>query len=182
MTSRHCWRWRRGNHRKGQRETLNQPRGGIDDCALLRCHAPCIQVGLNGLNNLLSKPMLLQQVPEGEDRGFIQDTVADQLDAGKAVHGGHLDQGLSHRRIAEVIPLLQQMDPQHRGQRVGKQATFLARLGVVGLNQFDQFLPGHHLLHLSEKLLAFGLLFGRGQLVVREAVLVAAHQPCPGLR
>jgi hypothetical protein len=27
MTSRHCWRWRRGNHRKGQRETLNQPWG-----------------------------------------------------------------------------------------------------------------------------------------------------------
>jgi len=34
MTSRHCWRWRRGNHGKGQHETLNQPcpRHGIESC------------------------------------------------------------------------------------------------------------------------------------------------------
>ncbi len=31
MTSRHCWRWRRGNHGKGQRETLNQP------CPITHC-------------------------------------------------------------------------------------------------------------------------------------------------
>jgi len=85
------------------------------------------------------------------------------------------------------------VDPQHGGQRVGRPATFLARLEVVGLNQIDQCLPGHHILNLSEKLLAIGLLlvappdstFGRGkrggQLVIREAKLLSAQQSCPSL-
>ena len=34
--------------------------------------------------------MLLQEVAEGEDRGFIRDPVADQLDAGKAAHVRHV--------------------------------------------------------------------------------------------
>lgn len=40
---------------------------------------------------------------------------------------------------------------------------------------------GHHCIHLSEKLLAFGLLWGGGELVIREAELLAAHQPTPWL-
>ena len=74
------------------------------------------------------------------------------------------------------------MDPQHGGQRIGRPTAFLARLWVVGLDQVDQRLPWHHLLHLREKLLPFGLLLGRGELVIREAELFAAHQPSPGLR
>ena len=50
--------------------------------------------------------------------------------------------------------------------------SFLARLGLVGL---DQCLQGHHRLHLSEKLLALGLFLGCGQLVIREPELLAAH-------
>ncbi len=156
--------------------------GGIDDRALPHRHAPCIEVSVDDLKNLLAQPMLLQQVAEGEDRGFIRDRVANQLDAGKAAHRGHLDQGLLHRRVAERIPLLQQIDPQHRRQWIGRAAVFLARLGVVGLKQIDQCQPGHHRLHLSEKLLALGLLLGCGQLVIREAELRATDYLNLGLR
>ncbi len=60
------------------------------------------------------------------------------------------------------------MDPQQllrrslrlRGQRVRRPAAFLARLGVMGLDQIDQCLPWHHCLHLREKLLPLGLLLG----------------------
>ena len=45
---------------------------------------------------------------EGQDRRLIRNPITDQIDAGKAEHGGHLDQGLYHRRVAERIPLLQQ--------------------------------------------------------------------------
>ncbi len=38
--------------------------------------------------------MLLHQVAEGEDRRFIRDPLADQLDASKPAHGGNLDQAL----------------------------------------------------------------------------------------
>jgi hypothetical protein len=74
------------------------------------------------------------------------------------------------------------VDPQHGGQRIGRPTAFLAGLGVVGLDQVDQPLPWDHHLHLREKLLPFGLLLGRGDLVIREAELLAAHQHSPGLR
>ena len=155
--------------------------GGIHDRALAHRHAPSAEVGFDRLKDLLAQIVLLQQVAEGQDRGLIRDPVADQLDAGKAAHGGHLDQGLFHGWVAERIPLLQQVDPQHRRQRVRRPTSLLAALGVMGLDQVDQRLPGHHHLHLSEKLLPFGLLLGRGELVIREAELLAAHHPSPGL-
>ena len=74
------------------------------------------------------------------------------------------------------------MDAQYGGQRIGRPAALLAGLGVMGLDQVNQRLPGHHLLHLREKPLPFGLLFGGGELVIREAELLTAHQTSPGLR
>ena len=138
------------------------------------------EVSLDGLKDLLPQLVFLQQVAEGQDCCLIGDPFTDQLDTGKAAHGGHLDQSLFHRRVAQRVPVLQEMDPQHRGQRIGRPASFLARFGVVGLDQVDQRLPGHHHLHLREKLLPFGLLLRRRQLVVREAKLLAAHHPSPG--
>jgi len=84
-----------------------------------------------------------------------------------------------HDRVAERIPPLQKMNPQHGGQRIRRPSAFLAGLRVVGLDQVDQRLPWHPYLHLREKLLPFGLLLGRGELVIREAELFAAHQQSP---
>lgn len=72
------------------------------------------------------------------------------------------------------------MDAEHGGQRIRRPAALLAGFGVMRLDQVNQRLPGHHHFHLREKLLPFGLLLGRGELVVREAKLLASHQPCPG--
>jgi hypothetical protein len=58
-------------------------------------------MGFDRLKDLLAQIVLLKQVAEGQDRRLIRDPVADQLDAGKAAHGGHLDQGLFHGRVAE---------------------------------------------------------------------------------
>jgi hypothetical protein len=123
-------------------------------------------VGFDSLNDLLTQHVLFQQVPEGEDHGLIGDPIANQLDAGKAAHGGHLDQGFLHYRVAERIPLLLQMDSKHRGQRIRRSASFLALLGLMRLDQIDHGLQGHHRLHSREKLLGFGLLLARGQLVI----------------
>jgi len=75
--------------------------GGIDDCALLHGHALDLEVGFHSLKNLLTEIVLLQQMAERQDRGLIGDALADQVDAGKAPHGGHLDQGILHRWVAE---------------------------------------------------------------------------------
>ena len=156
--------------------------GGINDGALLHRHAPCDEAGFDGLKDLLAQIMFLQQLAEGQDRRLIGDPIADQLDASKAAHGGHLDQRIFHRWITEAVPLLQQVNPQHGGQRIRRPAAFLAGLGVVGFDQLDKRLPWHHHIHLREKLLPLGLLLGRGEFVIREAELLAAHQPSPGLR
>jgi len=153
----------------------------IVPCRIFMCRR-CVEVGFDRLENLLAQLVLLQQVADGQDRGLIRDPITDQLDPGKAAHGGRLNQGLFHGRDAERIPLLQQVDPQHGGQRIRRPTAFLACLGVMGLDQPDQGLPRHHHFHLREKLLPFGLLLGRGELVIREAELLATHQPCPGLR
>lgn len=138
-------------------------------------------MSLDGLKDLLPQAALLEQVAEGQDRGLVRDPVADQIDAGKTPHGGYLNQGLFHGRIAEGVPLLQEMDTQHCGQRVGRSAAILARFGIVGLDQVDQRLPRDYNLHLREKLLPFGLLLGGGQLVIREAELLATQHPSPDL-
>lgn len=45
------------------------------------------------------------------------------------------------------------MDATHRGQWIGRLATFLARFGVEGLDQMDEWLPVHHNLHITYKYL-----------------------------
>lgn len=161
--------------------------GGIHDRALAHRHAPCAQVSIDGRKDLLAQAMLLQQVAKGENRGLIRDPITDQIDCRKPAHDGHLNQGLFHRRITECVPLLQQVNPQQplrgsqglRGQGIRRPPTLLAGFGVVGLNQRDQYLPGHHRLHLRQELFPLGLLLGSRLLVVREAELLAAHQHSP---
>ena len=131
--------------------------------------------------DLLAQYFLLQQMAEGQDRRLIGDPITDQLDAGTTAQRGHLDEGFFHGRVAERIPLLLQVDAEHRGQRVRKASTYRAGSGVVRLDQIDECLAMHHLLHLSQKLLALGALLGRGLLVIAEGELLAAHQPCVDL-
>ena len=50
------------------------------------------------------------------------------------------------------------------------------------LDQGDQRGQGHDRLHLSEELLVFGMLLGGGELVIREAELLAAHHLSSSLR
>ena len=52
----------------------------------------------------------------------------------------------------------------------------------MGLNQSNERLARHHRLNLGQKLLAHGAFLRRGQLVVREAELLATYQTDGGLR
>ena len=79
---------------------------GINNRAQVHRHALCTEVCFDGLKDLLAQIVLLQQMPEVQDRGLIRNPIADQIDAGKPAHGWHLDQGLFHRWIAEQIPLM----------------------------------------------------------------------------
>ena len=89
--------------------------GGIDDCALFHGHAALLEMSFHRLEDLLTEVIFLKQVPEGQDRGLIWDSVADQVDPSETAHGGYLDQRFFHAWIAEAVPLLYQVNSQHCG-------------------------------------------------------------------
>ena len=82
------------------------------------------------------------------------------------------------------------MDTQHGRERIGRATTLGAGLGIVGLNQINQFFPRHHIFYLDQKVLPPGALFGSRLpvITVGEALraalteLLAAHKPSPYLR
>ena len=94
--------------------------------------------------------MLLQQATEVKDGGLVQHVL--------------------HRRIAVAEPVLQQMHKPYDHQRIGRTGAFI--LGVVRLNQSDQALPRHHLIHLDQEQLLAGLLALAGVLGVGEGHLL----------
>ena len=83
---------------------------------------------------------------------------------------GGLVQCLFHRRIAVAKPVLHQMNPQHRHQRIGRTSAFT--LGVVGLDQGNQTLPWHYPIHFDQEQLFAGLLALAGVLGVGEGHLL----------
>ena len=119
---------------------------------------------------------------ECQDRGLVRDPVGDQGDAGKAGHRRYLNQRILHRWIAQFIPLLQEIDPQNRLQRIGRPATLGADRGVDRLNQIEEHLPWHNRFHLSQETIAPGPPYRRGLFVITESELLAAHEACPQQR
>jgi hypothetical protein len=155
---------------------------GIHDRALLHGHAVRLEVRFHCLKDLIAQIVLLQQVPERQDRCLIRDPVGDQVDASETAHRRYLDQCILHAWIAEVVPLLHQINSQHGSQRIRRTTALGAGIGIMGLDQADQHLPWHNDLHLRQKSLASGAFFGRGLLVIAKAKLLASHQPSPYLQ
>lgn len=100
--------------------------------------------------------MCLKQSAEVEERGPIRNT-GQAVDPGETPHYRHVIQCLLHGRIAEHVPLLQEMYTQHCRQKV-RLAGATTRLRVVRLDQCQLALPRHGLVHLSKKPLTPGLL------------------------
>lgn len=80
---------------------------------MLHRHAVGLEVGFDHFKDLFAEIVLLQQVPERENRCLIRDPITDHVDPCKSAHRRYLDQSIHHRWIAEAVPLLQQMDTQH---------------------------------------------------------------------
>ena len=73
--------------------------------------------------------MLLQQVPEHENRCVIWDPMVVHIYRCESAHRRHLDLCILHRWIAEVVALLLQMDAQHGRVRIGRATTLGTVLG-----------------------------------------------------
>ena len=86
--------------------TGSRDQGGINDRALLHCHPPLLEVGLDRFKNLLAEVVLLKQMPECQDRCLMRDPIADQIDSGETAYGRNLNQRIFHGWITEAVPLM----------------------------------------------------------------------------
>jgi len=53
--------------------------------------------------------ILLKQIGKGQNRGLIEDWVADQDYPSEAAHGEQLEQSLFHTWFAQAVPLVHQI-------------------------------------------------------------------------
>jgi len=124
-------------------------------------------------------------MPERQDRGLIRDPFGEQGNTGKAAHRRHLNQRILHRRIAQVVPLLQQMNPQHRLKWISKPATLPAGLGSwswgSGVQSDRPVLSKAQPAPSRLESARVGGASGRGLLVIANSELLAAHESCPHL-
>ncbi|MOA42463.1 hypothetical protein D3C78_1645150 [compost metagenome] len=91
------------------------------------------------------------------------------MQPGKLAQNRGFVEGFFHRRIAVAEPVLHQMNPQHGHQRIRRTTTVALR--IMRLDQGNQTLPGHDLIHLDQETLAAGLLTFAGVLGIGEGHL-----------
>lgn len=100
------------------------------------------------------QPVPLQEVAEVQDSGLVRDPVVAQLDPGKAPHRLAVIERLFRHRIAQGIPVLQEVDPEHRRKRHRRPPALRPDLRIMQRDQRKKPIPGHHRIHLRQKLLA----------------------------
>ena len=104
----------------GFRRARRGNQGDIDARSLLHGHAISLDVILHRLKDFLPKVVLLRKVAEGHNRRLVWDLLADQVDPRETSHHRHLDQGVLHGLIAQRVPVLHQVDPEHGFTCIGQ--------------------------------------------------------------
>src|SRR5690606_6533212 len=96
--------------------------------------------------------VLLQEVPEAQNRALVRNRVFPQLHSGEAPHGLAVVECILRRRIRQIEPLLEKVDPQHllKPERLAAPA----RLRVMRLDQPHEPRPRDHRVHLGQEAFA----------------------------
>src|ERR1019366_7940266 len=131
----------------GRGRGVNQ--GRVHNRARRDSHTFSLQMQVHRPQNLFSQIVLFQQVPELTHRSLVRHRLGSQINSHELAQGRRVIQRLFHRRICQVEPLLQKINPQHLFQFF--RPSSVARLGIVRLDQRTQLRPRHHLLHLFQE-------------------------------
>ncbi len=148
----------------------------IDHGALAQQQTTVAQIAIDDLQNPTGQLMFLQQSAEIEDRGFVRNPI--QVQSCKLSQNCGFVERFFHGRIAVAEPVLHQMNPQHRHQRIGRATTFA--LWIVWFGQFDQAIPGQDLIHLDQEAFTAGLFAFASVFGVSEGHLLIGTQPFSG--
>jgi hypothetical protein len=143
--------------------------GGVHQGAALQQKPTAAQQLLDGLEDALGEPMLLQQVTEVQQGRGVGHRLASQIQPQESTKRLAVVDGILQRLVGQPEPLLQKVHAQHPLQPDRRPTAPLSRRGVVvGREHRQQRRPGHHPLHLPEKAvaprgLALGLVLGLGE-------------------
>ena len=145
-------------------------RGG-GHCPGLEMHTALLERVVDDVHHLPGQRMLLEQVAELEDRLFVGHRVVGQVEPRKAAHRLGFVERVFQRRIRQRVPMLHEVDPQHRREWRRPEAA-PARRRVELLDHREQLYSRHDLLHLGQEslptrlfLLPFEGQRGEGRLV-----------------
>ncbi len=121
--------------------------------------------------------MRLQQVAELEDRRFVGNAILPEVEPHKAPHGLAVVERFLRPWVAQIEPLLQEIDAQHLLQSEWRPT--LARLGIMRSDPIEEPVPRNHGIHFGKKalatrdfLLAFPRQSGEGALLSHEGLRV----------
>ena len=124
--------------------------GRIDDGARADLQPMLLQVAVHLGEDALAQFVPLEQMTELAHRRLVRRRLAAKIDAHEAAHRRRFIQSVLDRRVGQVEPLLQKVNPQHPLD--AHRRTALAGVRIVWLHQRHQLGPRNHHLHLRKKL------------------------------
>jgi hypothetical protein len=130
---------------------------GVNNGTAGYLQAVLLQILIYQVEQLITQVVLLHQVAELADRGFVRHRLPTEVDADEVAQRTRVVESFLGGRIRQVEPVLDEVDSQHRLD------TDWAPTGALslGIERFDSgglFLPGNDGFHLFQELLFASLL------------------------
>lgn len=114
---------------------------GVDDSAAIHLQPVLIQILVNQVEQLIAQIMILHQVTELADRGFVGNGLLTQVNADEAAHGARIVEGFLGGGIGQVEPVLQEVNTQHSFDADRAPPSAL-RIGIERLDGFQSSFQG----------------------------------------
>ncbi len=133
------------------RTTLYPDERSTHHRALLQHQSLVPQQRVDALEDRALQIVRFEQVAQAQDGALIGHDIHPDVDAHELAHERHVVEGLFHRRVRQIEPLLQAVNAQQRLHRKRRACALGAGLRGVGLDDGDQLSPGHDAVHLLKK-------------------------------
>lgn len=130
---------------------------GIDNGTSGYLQAILLQILIHQVEQLITQVVFLHQVAELADRGFVRHRLPTEVDADELAQRTGVIESFLGRRIRQVEPVLDEVDPQH-ALDTDRAPTGALRLGIERLDSRGQFLPGNDGFHFFQELFFASLL------------------------
>ncbi len=150
---------------------------GVHDTSAPHHPSGTLQTAVDRVKKQLPQAVLLQQMPELQQRGGVGYVLLKKVDPHEFAHGIAVIDSVLHALIGQVKPALQQVHPQHDLNLNGRTATLPC--GVVGDDQRHPFVPRDDVIHNFQKFLSLCFLFPAPVLHIAETFLFHLSYPLP---